>query len=164
MALVVENGTGLANANCYVSKADFLAYCDVRNLDLDAYSSPQIEAAIVVAAKDWEDGEHDFISDPLTDTQSMKWPRVNYGLPQAIIEANNRAAHMQLFGLLLVDYAAMDTKGDIVEESSGLATLKDSVKYAEGTAQRYGRVLPASLTNLLKPYLALGGGMKVYRG
>lgn len=49
MAIVVEDGTGLTNADAFVSVAEFNAYCDTRGHDNSAYSTTQIEQAIVRA-------------------------------------------------------------------------------------------------------------------
>lgn len=47
MALIVEDGTGLTNANAFISVAYFKAYCDARGHDYSAYSDTQIETGIV---------------------------------------------------------------------------------------------------------------------
>lgn len=49
MALVVEDGTGLTNANAFVSSTDFKAYLDARGYDHSASSQTQIEQAIIRA-------------------------------------------------------------------------------------------------------------------
>jgi len=163
MAIIVEDGTGKSDAQAYCDYAYFHAYLTERGIQ-HSHNQADMEAALVAASKDWVDGEHDYANEKLVSTQALKFPRTVFGLPADIKLATCRAADLHLHGALFVDYAALSVNGDIVEESSGLATLKDSVKYAEGTAQRYGRILPPNLTNLLKPYLAMGGGMKVYRG
>jgi hypothetical protein len=46
MALTVENGTGLANADALVSLAAFKSYCDALGLSYAAYTDTQLEQAI----------------------------------------------------------------------------------------------------------------------
>jgi len=47
MALVVEDGTGLTNANAFVSVVDFKAYCDERGHVYSTYTDAVIEQAAV---------------------------------------------------------------------------------------------------------------------
>lgn len=46
MALIVEDGTGLATAEAYNSVATFKAYCDLRGLSYAGKTDPQIEQAL----------------------------------------------------------------------------------------------------------------------
>ena len=48
MSLTVEDGTGLAAANCYISEAEIDAYALLRNIDLSAYSTAQKEAGALL--------------------------------------------------------------------------------------------------------------------
>jgi len=151
MTIIVEDGTGLTTAQAYCSVEFLRAYCAERGIEFDE-SNDQVEAALVIAAKDWIDGEHEFNSSPFVDGQALKFPTEVDGLPNAIKTANAHAAVLHLQGLLLVDYAAQNIKGDIVSESSGLGVLSESITYKN--SQTYSRRLPPSLNNLLKPYLA----------
>ena len=158
MTIIVEDGTGLDNSQCYCD-VDYLdAWMAERGYTTSA-TGPQKEAALVISAKDWIDGEHEFQGEKLEDDQAMDFPRDDdIGLPEDILKANAHAAYLQLNGTLLVDTASLNTSGTIESESKSVGQLSKSVKYKSGTAQVYGRVLPKSLTNLLKPYL-LGGGL-----
>lgn len=156
MTLIVENGAGLPNANCYISLADFKAYFSIRGTDISAYSDSDIEAAIVVAALDWIDGQHTFTDIKLAESQSMEFPRYDteIGLPTKIVHANAKAGLLQLHGSLLVDTSALDLDGEVESSSKSVGTLSKSVSYRSGTSQRYSRVIPRDLTMLLQPYLA----------
>lgn len=46
MALIVEDGTGLANAESYVSVAYFRTYCTARGHDISDYDDTEIEQAL----------------------------------------------------------------------------------------------------------------------
>jgi hypothetical protein len=163
MALVVEDGTGLANADCYCS-VDYLdAYLTKRGLE-HGHSTQDKESALVIAAQDWLDGQHQFTSEETTDTQSLAFPRVDFGVPEAIKKANALAAHLHLHGLLLVDTSKINQLGVVKAESKNLDTLSKSVEYFEGSAQLYERVLPANLKALIRPYLENSGGLgRTYR-
>jgi hypothetical protein len=158
MAIIVEDGSGLPNAQ---------AYCDVAYLDAwmaergytTTSNEPQKEAALVVAAKDWIDGQHEFANEKLTETQALEFPRTVFGFPENILIANANAAYLHLNGALLVDTGGISASGVVESESKSVGPLSKSVKYRSGTAQIYGRILPKQLTNLLKPYLANSGGL-----
>lgn len=158
--IIVEDGSGLPNAQ---------AYCDVPYLDAwmaeRGYTTtalePAKEAALVVSAKDWIDGQHEFANEKLTENQALEFPRTVFGFPEDIKIANANAAYLHLNGALLVDTGSISTSGVIESESKAVGSLSKSVTYKSGSAQIYGRILPKQLTNLLKPYLANSGGLGV---
>lgn len=165
MAFVVEDGTGVTGANSYASVAELDAYAEYRidTTQYAAYSTAQKEAALVVASSDWLDGQHSFRSEPLTETQGLFFPTVDDELPDAIKNAAMKAALLQLQDLLLVDLSTVSTSGEVESESKAVGPLSTSVSYRSGSSQRYSRILPKDLTNLLKPYLLAGGLGVVYR-
>lgn len=74
MTLVVEDGSGLAGANSYISVADFEAYCDSRAITLAAGD----EDAALVRATQFVDGEYRlrFPGTRLNGrAQALEWPR-----------------------------------------------------------------------------------------
>lgn len=165
MAIIVEDGTGLSTAQTYVDVAYFTAWANERGLFDVSWTDAIIEPALVIAAKDWIDGEHEFAGDQVTTTQALDFPRDEWdGVPVDIKQANAYAGYLQLKGLLQVDLAGISTAGQVESESKSVGTLKKSTTYARNTAQIYSRVLPKQLNNLLKPYLAIDGGLgRVYR-
>ncbi len=158
MAIIVEDGTGKSNSQCYCDVAYLDAYLLERGITSTATTTAK-EAALVVSAKDWIDGQHEFIDVKLDEDQAMEFPRedTDIGLPDDIVLANAKAAYLQLQGLLLVDISSISTSGIIESESKDLGPLSKSVTYKSGSAQIYGRILPKDLTNLLKPYLSNSG-------
>lgn len=157
MTIVVEDGSGVPGAQSYASVAELDAYA-VYRLDLTNYNTAQKEAALVIASTDWMDGTHTFRSEPLTTDQGLFFPTVQDGFPTAIKTAALKAALLQLQGLLMVDLTKISQSGAIESESKSVGPLSKSVTYKSGTAQLYARILPADLTNLLKPYLSPSGG------
>lgn len=163
MAIVVEDGTGLSNADCYASVADLDAYLLKRGVTL-TQTEPEKEAALVIAAQDWIDGQHNFAGDKLVSAQALDFPRdEGVGLPADVVTANIKAAYMQIQGLLLVDYSTLNQQGVVTSESKAVGSLSKSQTFESGTAQYFSRLLPKDLTNLLTPYLASGGFGRVYR-
>jgi hypothetical protein len=50
VTLIVEDGTGMSNANAIISLDEFKAYCDERKLSYSAYADDDLNAAIVRAS------------------------------------------------------------------------------------------------------------------
>ena len=166
MNLIVEDGTGLADANCYCSLAYFDEYIGSRGLTTAA-SDEEKEAAIFIAANDWIDGEHTFKGAPLNYLQGMVFPTDAFvGLPKNISQANAQAAWLQLNKLLLVDTSTISTSGLISSETKSLKSgMSKSTTYAEGSQQTHSRILPKSLERLVQPFLLLSegfGGVVLY--
>lgn len=161
MAIVVESGNGDAGAQAYIDAAYLQAFAALRAFDLTPYDTPAQEAAIVIAAQDWIDGQHTFANEKLTEGQALDFPRTTFGFPNEIKIANAKAALLQLQGLLMVNTALISTSGDVESESKAVGSLSKSVTYKSGSSQRYARVLPTDLTMLLQPYLYGGmGGLR----
>ena len=71
MTIIVENGTLVANANSYVSVADFVSWADSRGITYPAL--PELEQKILRAMDFIE--SLNFIGQKHEETQSLQWPR-----------------------------------------------------------------------------------------
>lgn len=72
MALIVEDGTGVANANTYGTLVGARAYASDRGVTLsvdDAIVSSQL-----ILAMDYLEGQ-DYVGRPVSFTQALSWPR-----------------------------------------------------------------------------------------
>jgi hypothetical protein len=75
MAFTVENGTGLAGANAYISADDADDYHEMRrNTAWDDLDDDEKEAAILKAT-DYMDAAYSWAGDRSTSTQALGWPR-----------------------------------------------------------------------------------------
>lgn len=167
MAITVEDGSGVTGANSYALVAELDAYA-VHRLDITGYTEAQKESALVIASADWVDGQHTFAGESLTETQGLFFPIEVYSddedeFPADIKTAALKAALLQLQGLLLVDLTGVSVSGEVESEAKSVGPLSKSVSYRSGTAQRYSRILPRDLTNLLRPYLLASGMGVTYR-
>ena len=78
LTLVVEDGSGLTNANSYISVADATSYFDghLYSSEWDDASNTQRETALVMASRlldewiDWSGAR-------ATENQGLRWPRYN---------------------------------------------------------------------------------------
>lgn len=124
MTLVVEDGTGLANAEGYVDATAFKAYCDGRGLVWAGNTDTQIEVAIRKAT-DLIDTKFRYKGVRQFDAQALEFPRSSLvdfsgitvtGVPARVKRACNELA----FRALTEDIAPdLDRGGRVVSESIG---------------------------------------------
>jgi len=157
MAIIVEDGTGKADAQSYCDVEFFHAFVTEMGLP-HSHSDNQCETALVTATKRWVDWQHEFAGNKLTTTQALEFPRDSVGLPLKVKQATAYAAWLHLHNALLVDTTAISVSGDVLSERKKLDVLETEKTYAEGSAQTFSRVLPTDLENLLKPCLKQSTG------
>lgn len=87
MTLIVENGTGVANANSYVTDAEYVAYAMARGLDV-GINAPAREVELIQAMDYLFSIEADFKGDRTLSTQENIYPRKCVCIRNALI-ANN---------------------------------------------------------------------------
>lgn len=139
MALVVEDGTGLVNADSYLSVTDADTYHE--NLDNTAWtgSSIQKEAALRKATQ-YLDGKYSssFPGTRLTDTQSLSWPRTGalYTDDIAIDDASVPREIENACAELAVKSLSAELDPDISKSDRAIRETVDviTVVYAPGTS------------------------------
>lgn len=113
MALIVEDGTGLDDADSYISLADARAFAANYGITLPADDT---EAEITLRqGTQYVDLQEDcFVGDRLTDTQSLAYPRDDEsGMPKALGRATVYAAAEFALG---TDVRATDDGKSIASE------------------------------------------------
>ena len=153
MAIIKEDGTGLADANVYADLADFKTWADNRAMDYAGFSDPQIEGALVVATE-WMDARYTFKGETLSDTQALSLPTDTVSINRAILSATCHIASYELAGLLT---PANDATG-IKSVRKKLDALETETVYQDGSTQKQSYLL---IDNLLKKYTVSGGGIGV---
>lgn len=147
MALIVEDGSGVPDAESYVSAADCLAYAAAHGLTF-AGTEPEQEAKLRNATM-YLDAEYTYAGDPLADTQALAWPRTVGGLPREIISACCELACKP--GSLWADVDA----SAVIEKTIGPITKKFAAP-ANGGQKRF-----AGVDALVRRWLAGGGGSNI---
>jgi len=119
MTLVVEDGTGLANANTYASAGDADDYADAKGwTEWAALTAPQKEAALIEATV-YLDSSFEFIGDLYISTQALNWPRVDAydrqgrhyeALPQRIVDVCIELAYLARSGPLVASITEASLK------------------------------------------------------
>lgn len=151
MALIVENGTGLPDADSYVSLADFKAYCDGRGYAYAGNADAVIEQKLRLAT-DYVNTIFRYKGVRLNSGQSCEFPRTSLidfsgyevtGVPLRVIKATNELAFKGLTEDLYVD---LDRGGMTTSESVGPISVSYAPDAPAGKTFRFAE-------NLLKPYI-----------
>lgn len=125
MALTVEDGEGLDDANALAALADVEAWLADRGLTGFAALSEAVKNAAIVQATDYLSTAFDWLGDKLTDTQALGLPTdevaAGEDLPTAILAALSRLAYAvainsaQLFGTVTSQNAVQRVKAGSVD-------------------------------------------------
>lgn len=150
MTIVVEDGTGLANADSYISLADADAYhAALGNAEWAATSTDGREVALRRATQ-YLDTRYQFAGEPLTTTQALAWPRTAATWPVSRLRAATcEAALRALAGPLYVDQA----DAPVTQETVGPI----SVSYGAGSNGGQSRLVV--IDDMLRGLLAVSGRM-----
>jgi hypothetical protein len=149
VALIVETGTGLSNANGYVSVEFFKTYHGDRGrafvdptTSLD-YTDDQIGSAIILAT-DFIDAKFQFTGVRTLDSQCLEWPRVSayyrdgriaLGVPKEVAECAAELALKQLTGTELApDPQYDDSLRQTVARREKVGPIEEDVRFTEGGA------------------------------
>jgi hypothetical protein len=142
MAFTVEDGSGVAGANSYVSEADADAYFTDHGIpsDWSTATSAEKEQALVKATQ-WIDAHYWWITGEIGGTvQALGWPRVQaedkFGrsidsdvVPDQVIAACCEAAVRSIAG----DLEADETQKVLEEEVTGAVRVRYDPNAAQGT-------------------------------
>lgn len=168
--ITIEDGTGVANANSYVTFAEYVAYCEDRGLvapDVEVATPLILEAALFLETSECKLQGHR----TYPDRQALAWPRKcvkAFGvdvpddvIPLKIKQAQMAAALASSTGLVLFPN---QTGANITEETVGPLTTKfDATSWSGANVPVIGAV-----DILLKPYLVdcgqCGAGVRFIKG
>lgn len=148
MAIIVEDGTGIFNANSYNSAAEFKSYWVAVGYDFSSYTNSEIEIALIRATRYVESRFRNvFYGWRQTDTQALSWPRtgvlVNWlpldgtvpiSLKNAINEYAKRA--LPATAELSPDPADTDSTGQIIKRArKKIGPIETETEYMGGSGQ-----------------------------
>lgn len=170
MSFIVEDGTIVANANAYVTVAEFRAYHGDRGNSLAGFSAGNMEDAIV-RATDYLDARFQFVGQKRSRSQSTQWPRYNAfdtdnfmvgGVPVEVKEACMEYAFIALSEDINPTPERSPTGQVVSSKSERVDVLSESTTYATGdsfTLPRY----PVADLKLARSGLIIVG-LQVRRG
>jgi hypothetical protein len=155
MALTVEDGTGLAAADSYISIAAALVYHAAMGNTAWAAATEAAQEIALRRAAQYLDTNYRFRGERLTTTQALEWPRVWYEPDNRteawpVVAVENAACEAALRALS--DTLREDVSADqVTEETVGPITIK----YARKTGQTRYPVVDA----IIRKYTNGGAGM-----
>ena len=154
MAFVVEDGTGLENANSYISIDEFKDYWTDRNVDYSTKTDTEIQASLIKATQ-YIDNNYVFIGYKNNYNQGLEFPRYNaldrngylvVDIPKCLKYAICEASAINING---ADLFASSEDG-ITEKTENVGPVETTYKYKNKST---GMIVYQVITRLLKPIL-----------
>lgn len=157
MALVVEDGTGLAQADSYISVEQADLYMASMGHEAWSTATQADKEKALLQATQYVDSRYRYKNQPLKSEQSLEWPRVGLPWPiKRVLDATCELAIRALTASLYTDVAPTDA---VKSETIGPI----STVYQE--SKNGGQVQYALVDDLLRPLVATGQvtGIRVER-
>lgn len=154
MAFIVETGAGLADANAYLSVADFKSYHDDRGNVYTGSNDTAISQAIVQAT-DYIERRFGprFVGVRASDIQALSWPREDavypdgreaLNVPKEVGYATAEYAFRALTAPLAPDPAYDTTNGAVIEREERAGPIVERYKFGNGGMTSTFRSYPAA--------------------
>lgn len=168
--LIVEDGTGLADANGYISVTDADAFFTARADAAWTGSSAAKEAAII-RATDYIEGRFGGRArgSRLTETQALAFPREEFDHPELGVISGVPAQVARACALFAKRALTVDLDPDPVRDASGRVVVAKTEKVGPIT-ETTGYLQGASAApeypaadRLMRPFLIGGGARRVIR-
>lgn len=142
--IILEDSSGLENANSYASLSAADAYFDARNKTVWADASTKNKEAALIRATDFIDANYVFYSVPKTKNQSLKNPRLDDDvlaneLVKACLELSLIALERDIFEVDNSQYLLSST-----ESGDGIGSISET--YSELKKDSF-----QIITNILRP-------------
>tara|TARA_R110000850_G_scaffold257499_1_gene383699 strand:+ start:426 stop:926 length:501 start_codon:yes stop_codon:yes gene_type:complete len=129
MALIVENGTGVANSNTYVSDVMFTDYAALRGVTIPATAI--LREPLLIKAMDYIEGYRDQFQGEKTDyLQSLQWPRYSVYIDGYDIGSNTIPAELKN---AQIEAAILVNSTPLLESGATLNVQKEKVDVLERT-------------------------------
>jgi hypothetical protein len=162
MTLIVEDGTGLTNANSIISVAELDDWADDRGYDLSGYDTADKEAALITSTMDFFEVYYTFKGDPVNPDQALQLPTDEVEINAKIKQAYAQGAYYQLQGLLFVDHATSNS-AEIKRLREKVGPIEEETEYTEGSRKTY-KISTPIIDRLLAPYVLAAGFGGLRRG
>lgn len=164
MGLIVEDGSGVANANSYETLAGVRAYALNRGVVLSAVDSVVI-AQLILGTDYLESFAQQYVGAPTSYTQALSWPRqqVQFDpdnpfptnkIPVQLIAALDQCVIAQFQGIVLMPTVDHSAGGFVIEDKVDVLTTKFSERIGTTSAPLLPSVM-SLLQSLLNPNVSL---------
>ena len=165
MALIIEDGSIIANANSFADVSDTKAYATLRGITtLDGLTDPEVEALLIKAMDYIKTKESQFKGDRVDVAQTLSWPR----FPVEVFGFELAATDMPPTLLDAQRQLAIDAIGiDLLPTGAGREVIKEKVDVIETEFSEQGSsTITPSLTKadeLLAPLLVGDAALRSQR-
>jgi len=164
--LILEDGTGVTDANSYAVAADFQTYYEDREVNIDDFDTTQMEVGLIEASKylDLRWGQY-FKGSIAVETQGLEFPRsylydrygnVVNGLPAPIVEAAILYALEWLNDNLYPDTSTSSAK-EVKKKKTVVGPITTEVEYVGSVSQGSALKFPLA-DKLVKQYTTGSNG------
>ena len=152
---IIEDGTGVENANSYVTVQDFRDYWTDRGTDYTTKTDTEIENSLVLATQ-YIDKNFRYIGRKSTSIQRLQWPRywaydpegyAYSGLPDDLISATCEAGSIITGGTQLF----ANTEEGVTEKTENVGPVQTTYKFM---SQQTGKVMYQAVNMYLKDLIA----------
>lgn len=163
MALIVEDGTNVANANSYVSAADYIAWSDPR-FGFDRSTAPRCDDDVIphiLRAMDYFEAQS-FIGEKRVPEQSLQWPRTSVYI-DGYYQSNTSIPKEVKNSIYELAYAEEQGNSELSAVGRKVKRQKVSsieVEYADNSSST---VINRAIPNAMRKLLVAGGAFKVVR-
>jgi hypothetical protein len=145
MAIVVEDGTGVAGANSYVTEAEYVAWLGERGLNDNVHTISEH----IYKAMDYLEAQN-FIGVKANKNQALQWPRHSVWVDNYPVDATEIPKQLKLaqFELMLAEHNGDSLLSPVERQTVQETVGAISVTYASNQPNR--RTLPAVTLALKK--------------
>ena len=154
---ILEDGTGVTDANALISVAELNTYMSDRGEDIYANIDSEKQAAIIIASQDYIDTYFTFTGTSLTTTQGMQIPTDEVEVFADIKRACAMASVLHLKSRLFVTPTDV-TQRVVIEEESKVGSLSDKTVYQEDGASYTTKYPTTTIDRILSKY-SIGSGL-----
>ena len=134
MAFIVEDGSGLADANSYVTVLEYREYYTDRGIDKTSETDDQVQGYLVQGTE-FIDLTYSFCGDKLVETQSLQFPRliddVDVGVPVQIKYATILMGG-EVAGLSANGSLYKDPNANVERNKQKVGPIETDITYATG--------------------------------
>ena len=152
--LIVEDGTGLANANGYITVAYLDDYAANIGYDISLLTTAQKESTIIRVSMNYIDITYDFAGNPLSADQALSLPTDEVAINEKIKRGVADACIVDAKGEL---FKTVDPNGSVKRIKEKLDVMENEVEYQDttNTPSQYGKT-PVT-DKLMSGYLSSAG-------
>jgi len=162
--LIIEDGSNVANANCYVDLAFVRTYADDRGLSVSADDTTLTQH--IIAGTDYlESRRFEYGGYKTNTTQSLQFPRTDLvmdkvvtvgknSIPEVLKQSQAQLCVEQFSGIVLFPLPDASVGGQVTQETVGPITVKYSETASAGS--KYRGVIFAAVETLLQSLFSDG--------